>query len=769
MNTQSRRFFYQLAAALPMALAISFGLSLWQTGGVLLSGSSDNSRFYFLDSRFFTASGFIPVAQAAGCNTAVNPADPTGANGAIYYNSCAGLFRMFSGATDAVPAGGTWKDLNFVNYWAQGSGQDIYNVAMGGGNVYVGKGLLAGATTVGTTSNNANKLLAGPPIQNVIYGLALSSSDPGTNLLLLQSASGTSGASYTDRFAVRVDGTVQVGVGGKLVLGSKANPDPTGSNGALYYNTSTNKFRCYQGGSWQDCIASGASSTYWNYKTPGDATSNLVNQNSYNNQSGYPGVVEVNDTLYVLNTLYVKNVPRAGGPWTSDIQTASPPPPTPTDLGCQDGSGNATANCALNELFITPSGGVKVAMGLGGMLMVSTAPNQWVKLFSVPAAPHTFQSLWVKDSATIYAIDKEDVDGHGLVRFSGGAWTDTCAVGCSNTNALTFAYSHVWSYAGQNMVYFTSSNKYIHYYDGGWGTITLSLGTLTDIPALISGDSTNRIFVASNFATVGVVVKHLAQVGLVPPATSNANKISDISISAVAALDPTVLAVDYNGSCGVHCVVLLGRYDTNQPGTKTSIMIGDGNTTWNTYVPVAAGGNGLKAANDNAPQPDYNDGNTAWNSAWVGKNGSQIILSGTRGTCPGASCVNIVLYSADAGITWVRSSPDNDGSPCTEVACPAYAVSGTTTSFYAAQFYNRIFSKTVSIGGASGGFLQVAGDAQVDTNIWGGTAGVAGSAPSQNIKITPPLNGDKYCPSGEYIVGLNFASGGISGIYCQRL
>lgn len=37
--------------------------------------------------------------------------------------------------------------------------------------------------------------------------------------------------------------------------------DPTGTTGAIYYNTSLNKFRCYQGGAWTDCVGAGGGST----------------------------------------------------------------------------------------------------------------------------------------------------------------------------------------------------------------------------------------------------------------------------------------------------------------------------------------------------------------------------------------------------------------------------------------------------------------------------------------------------------------------------
>lgn len=46
-------------------------------------------------------------------------------------------------------------------------------------------------------------------------------------------------------------------ISGALVLGNLA-ADPAGTNGATYYNTTTNRFRCYIDGAWSDCDGSGS-------------------------------------------------------------------------------------------------------------------------------------------------------------------------------------------------------------------------------------------------------------------------------------------------------------------------------------------------------------------------------------------------------------------------------------------------------------------------------------------------------------------------------
>ena len=48
-----------------------------------------------------------------------------------------------------------------------------------------------------------------------------------------------------------------------LVLGNKTTAgDPAGTNGAMYYNSVSNKFRCFEAGAWKDCVSSGPDASW---------------------------------------------------------------------------------------------------------------------------------------------------------------------------------------------------------------------------------------------------------------------------------------------------------------------------------------------------------------------------------------------------------------------------------------------------------------------------------------------------------------------------
>ena len=85
---------------------------------------------------------------------------------------------------------------------------------------------------------------------------------PGTNStssLQVQNASGTSMLAFdstNNRLTVGVSDTT----GTLLILDTKTDTgDPTGVNGAMYYNSNTGKFRCYEASAWKNCISAATS------------------------------------------------------------------------------------------------------------------------------------------------------------------------------------------------------------------------------------------------------------------------------------------------------------------------------------------------------------------------------------------------------------------------------------------------------------------------------------------------------------------------------
>lgn len=54
-------------------------------------------------------------------------------------------------------------------------------------------------------------------------------------------------------YGFEVNDDIKITNGNRLILAS-ASSDPTGENGAMYYNIQSNKFRCHQGGAWIDCF-----------------------------------------------------------------------------------------------------------------------------------------------------------------------------------------------------------------------------------------------------------------------------------------------------------------------------------------------------------------------------------------------------------------------------------------------------------------------------------------------------------------------------------
>jgi fibronectin-binding autotransporter adhesin len=148
-----------------------------------------------------------------------------------------------------------------------------FNLALSGssGNLLLGTTTASGRFTIADSSTSstifANKTGAsgniltlqkdGNGVFTIFNGGATQISTTSTAALVVQNADGS-----TTQFSVNTSGNiVQIGstdsntTGVLLVLDSMTGSDPSGVNGASYYNLTDGKFRCFEAGQWYDCAS----------------------------------------------------------------------------------------------------------------------------------------------------------------------------------------------------------------------------------------------------------------------------------------------------------------------------------------------------------------------------------------------------------------------------------------------------------------------------------------------------------------------------------
>lgn len=89
-------------------------------------------------------------------------------------------------------------------------------------------------------------------------------------------------------------------LGGQLQVGRFGYDPIAFGNGSISYNTTTNKFRCYQNGSWTDCIGAGGTPTWDSITNPGG---NLgLTMNSYTSTFTYGSSTSTNNLFNLADT-----------------------------------------------------------------------------------------------------------------------------------------------------------------------------------------------------------------------------------------------------------------------------------------------------------------------------------------------------------------------------------------------------------------------------------------------------------------------------------
>ncbi len=192
-----------------------------------------------------------------------NAGDPAGgANGAMYYNSIAAKFRCYEGGgwKDCDTTGGTTTLQTAYNAGASvttsSSTPILFTLTSGDFNA-------TGTGAVNLTPTAASQFTSAGALTFTAGATSTWSTSAGALTLTSASAAtwGTLAGNLSFIAAGSGTGNIQIGTGAPsatpdlLVMDAKSTSgDPSGVNGAMYYNSADDKFRCYKAGVWQDCL-----------------------------------------------------------------------------------------------------------------------------------------------------------------------------------------------------------------------------------------------------------------------------------------------------------------------------------------------------------------------------------------------------------------------------------------------------------------------------------------------------------------------------------
>jgi len=130
-------------------------------------------------------------------------------------------------------------------------------------------------------------------------------------------------------FAVDGTGTsgkVQIGNSGTatpdLLVLDNGTADPTGVNGGMYYNSTAGKFRCYENGSWKDCISGNINLNQAATYSPNDTA---VNVTASTTTLGTVSVTPTTGTgdVYITGNAEVSSGSNTDQPFTLFVKTGS--------------------------------------------------------------------------------------------------------------------------------------------------------------------------------------------------------------------------------------------------------------------------------------------------------------------------------------------------------------------------------------------------------------------------------------------------------------
>jgi hypothetical protein len=206
------------------------------TGGInvgVVGSATDSSTVHISDTSSSTGTQVVTIgsiAANAGNNTTIQGGSGSGA--VSVQAAASGTISIGTTNNNTIAIGSTGNTLGIV--LGQSTASNTINI--GNGTTAAGNTQTVNIATSATSTGKATVTIGNT---NGASSLTLQG---GTNgISLLSAANVTIGTSDTTGTLLVLD--TKTGVG-----------DPTGVNGGMYYNSNADKFRCFQGSAWTDCI-----------------------------------------------------------------------------------------------------------------------------------------------------------------------------------------------------------------------------------------------------------------------------------------------------------------------------------------------------------------------------------------------------------------------------------------------------------------------------------------------------------------------------------
>jgi hypothetical protein len=277
----------------------------------------------------------------------------------------------------------------------------------------------------------------------------------------IQNTSGTALLTAdTSNDRIYIGNTSADATGTTLVLDTKNTAgDPTGTNGAMYYNSNTSKFRCYESGGWKDCITGAPTNAILNGGNSFGSTMTIGTNDSQslsletNNQTQL--TIASGGATTFKNSVDSDNAFRIQNAAGQDVLNVSSLDSTVTISGSISSYSSWTSrSAAANNIWnsVAYGNGLFVAVSSDGTNRVMTSPDGITWTARSAAANNTWNSVAYGNG--VFVAVSSDGTNRVMTSPDGITWTVRSAAEANTWFSVTYGNGLfvAVSYSGTNRV-----------------------------------------------------------------------------------------------------------------------------------------------------------------------------------------------------------------------------------------------------------------------------------------------------------------------------